>query len=262
MEKRSRLVLLLLLATFALEIAASSLEILSQVDLDSAEDEATANTLKLDSKESRKESMASGLSTIRLRSNGESGFAREPRKRRIRFNQIDPTKPPIVFNNVRIVVNGNESRPGSADCKDGVCDVFATSRIDDDGNIVTDVHLSIVTRLNENVKVGDIPVIDGTRGAEATIDRRPTFHLSSPPRAYQHFYFNNIPQIQGRRPEGGEHWYQGTRSFQRPQAPWHYHNYGERPIREFQGHGSWVPSRPPVDDKIEPPLSETRPANE
>ncbi|XP_017886577.2 uncharacterized protein LOC108628878 [Ceratina calcarata] len=140
-----------------------------------------------------------------------------------RRSQIyDSSRQPTVINNIQITMNDNETQSDVDKCKNGICNVSVSSERDDEGNIITDVHLKFITKLI-NSKTDDIPIVDGVRGVEKIVN----LHHSRP------IELHNIPQIQTRY-EGGEPWYQGGRTFE-----------------------LIPPIKPVVDDKIEPPLSKT-----
>ncbi|XP_043259753.1 uncharacterized protein LOC122401594 [Colletes gigas] len=168
--------------------------------------------------------------------------------------QDDPTKQPDITDNIEIVINGRSMKPNTNACKSGVCKISVSTDRDEDGNIVTDVHLKVISK-TERPTINDIPVIDGVRGVEDRDLRLPDFRRESSFRPTTHSY--NIPQIQTRYRDG-EPWYQGQRNFQRPQITWHYHHPGEFASRGFSNYGGRSFGAPVVDDKIEPPLSKTR----
>lgn len=102
---------------------------------------------------------------------------------------------PKVINNIQIVVNTNDSIPSSENsCKNGVCNVSVSSKPDGKGNIVTEVHLSIVTNAKSNVKIEDIPVIESFRGISENRVEQPTFHSIDTPNAV-YVHRSNIPQV-------------------------------------------------------------------
>ncbi|KOC60384.1 hypothetical protein WH47_08512, partial [Habropoda laboriosa] len=157
-----------------------------------------------------------------------------------------------VVNNIRITTE-NRVKSKVDTCNNGICNVSVSSKQDKDGNIVTDVHLSIVTKLetDSNNKTNDIPFVDGVRGIGNTYDHSLDPHHLNYSRPSTYFY-NSIPQIQSRY-QGGEPWYQGRRMFQRPEI-WRSHSSDR--------YTGWLPNRLVVDDKIEPPFSKTQRNNE
>lgn len=157
-------------------------------------------------------------------------------------------------------MNGNETGMNETSCKNGVCNVSVSSSLNDAGNIVTNVHLSILTKLGKDSQANDVPIFDGVRGVESSYNPLPDFNLLNYP-AMPRFH-NNIPQIQIRNPDYNEVWYRGRGSFYRPQTVWRYRHVAQPTSNKFYGHGGWIPSKPLVDDKIEPPLSRTQPSNE
>lgn len=83
-------------------------------------------------------------------------------------------------------------------CKNGICNVSVSSKLDGKGNIVTDVHLSIVTSLKPNIKVDDVPVIESFRGIDNDHYRRPILNSMTTPRlnpVHPILYHGNIPQV-------------------------------------------------------------------
>ncbi|XP_018401322.1 PREDICTED: uncharacterized protein LOC108778601 [Cyphomyrmex costatus] len=131
-----------------------------------------------------------------------------------------------------------------------------SSKSDEKGNIVTEVHLSIMTKAKPNVKIEDIPVINGFRGVSEDYNKQPSFHSINSPRSVEaRLNLNNIPQIQFNYHGYGEPWH--GRTFRPPQMYWNYH-YGNHGNVKFRSHKTWTRDRPIVDDKIEPPLSKTK----
>jgi len=73
--------------------------------------------------------------------------------------------------------------------------VSVSSKSDEKGNIITEVHLSIITKAKPNVKIDDIPVINGFRGVSEN-DKQPIFRsINSPRSMHVHLYRDNIPQV-------------------------------------------------------------------
>ena len=105
-----------------------------------------------------------------------------------------------MIKNIYIILHGTGSEASSGsrkvDCKEGVCETTLTMETDEDGNVISSVHLTIITNM-ENVKVDDIPVIDGVRGSGfGNDDHTPTFAFNNG-RASPHppFLGNDIPQV-------------------------------------------------------------------
>ncbi|XP_043591507.1 uncharacterized protein LOC122571608 [Bombus pyrosoma] len=235
MEKRIReIVLFVFLTVFAWKNYISCIEISSQIVFDSQENERDSNDFYL--KDSLNLNQVNDqLATTRqipksfiFAINSESAF-RTSNKKRSHFIQDDSTKQPTVINNIQIIVSENGTKSGIDVCKNGICNISVSSRLNNEGNIVTDVHLTVITKLEADFKTNDIPIVDGVRGVANTYDLG-LRHLN---RSRPSTYLYNTPQIQSRY-QGGEPWYQGRRSFQRPRI------------------------KPVVDDKIESPLSKTQ----
>ncbi|XP_033325419.2 uncharacterized protein LOC117219948 isoform X1 [Megalopta genalis] len=159
-----------------------------------------------------------------------------------------------IINNIQITINGKEIKPSLDGCPNSICKVSMSSTYDDEGNVITDLHLRIITKSEADTKVNEIPVVDGVRGVEDSHDH-PV--VASRPTTYLH---NNIPQIQTRY-QDGEPWYQGRRTFQRPQIMWRYQVPVQFSGRQFPQYGGRPAAAPVVDDKIEPPLSKTQGRN-
>ncbi|KAL0126146.1 hypothetical protein PUN28_004933 [Cardiocondyla obscurior] len=182
--------------------------------------------------------------------------ASEPRKRRIYPSHDNSVKEPKIINNIQVVVNSNDSISDS--CEHGICNVSVSSKVDEKGNIVTEIHLSITTKAKPNVKIDDVPVISGFQGASK--DKQPILHsINSPRSMHTQFHRDNIPQIQTDYRRHGEPWH--GRIFQRPQIYWNY-QLGDYGNIGFRSHNTWQRDRPIVDDKIEPPLSKTKPSDD
>lgn len=61
---------------------------------------------------------------------------------------------------------------------------------------MTEVRLSIVTRMKPNTQVEDVPVIDGFRGASEESSNRPIFHPANPlDLLYSYFDRDYTPQV-------------------------------------------------------------------
>jgi len=91
-------------------------------------------------------------------------------------------------------VNSNDSITNENSCEHGICNVSVSSKLDEKGNIVTEVHLSIITKAKPNVKIDDVPVINGFQGVNEDYDKQPIFHSISSPRS-MHLHTHNIPQV-------------------------------------------------------------------
>ncbi|XP_078032736.1 uncharacterized protein LOC144467695 [Augochlora pura] len=159
-----------------------------------------------------------------------------------------------IINNIQIIINGKEIKPSLEGCQNSVCKVSMSSNQDGDGNVITDLHLRIITKSETDPKVNEIPVVDGVRGVEDSHDH-PV--VASRPATYLR---NNIPQIQTRF-QDSEPWYQGGRTFQRPQITWRYQVPVQFAGRQFPQYGGRPAAAPVIDDKIEPPLSNTQGRN-
>lgn len=94
-----------------------------------------------------------------------------------------------IINNVQIIIDGKEIKPRLDGCENSVCKVSMSSTRDDEGNVITDVHLRIITKPEIDSKVNEIPVVDGIRGVEGPHDH-PV--VSSRPTTYLR---NDIPQV-------------------------------------------------------------------
>ncbi|XP_033193224.2 uncharacterized protein LOC117158447 [Bombus vancouverensis nearcticus] len=235
MEKRIReIALFVFLTVFAWESYISCIEISSQIVFDSQENERDPNdfyskdSLNLNQVNDRLATTRRIPKSFIFAINSENAF-RMSNKKKSHFIQDDPTRQPAVINNIQIIVNENGTKSGIDVCKNGICNISVSSRLNNEGNIVTDVHLIVITKLEADFKTNDIPIVDGVRGVANTYDLG-LRHLN---RSRPSTYLYNTPQIQSRY-QGGEPWYQGRRSFQRPRI------------------------KPVVDDKIEPPLSKTQ----
>ncbi|XP_050455685.1 uncharacterized protein LOC126853717 isoform X2 [Cataglyphis hispanica] len=270
MKMRTRTILA---ACFAIvtfnKFSTANVKVSSKVDLDSDENEEALSNATFDTVAIVNESAdpvgsisrASKPSTISWHHGSELVKSNEPRKRRVYLSQDNSTKRPQIINNIQIVINSNDSLPHKNSCKDScedsVCDVTVSSKPDGKGNIITEVHLSIITNTKpkEDAKIDDIPVIESFRGIRVDNEEKPISHpISSPNPLYSRR--ENIPQIHTNYQGYGEPWYHHRRPFQRPRSYWSYHGDGGNV--EFRGHKTWSRDKPIVDDKIEPPLSRTR----
>jgi len=95
------------------------------------------------------------------------------------------------------VVNGNDSTPSENSCEYGVCNVSVSSKPDEKGNIVTEVYLSIITSAkSDEIKIDDVPVIDGLRGLGGNHDEQAVvYSMNTPNPTYSHLHRENIPQV-------------------------------------------------------------------
>ncbi|XP_036146071.1 uncharacterized protein LOC105836564 isoform X2 [Monomorium pharaonis] len=241
----------------------TSVEVSSKIDLDSNENEETLGNSTFVTIVNPKKSASLPESILRASKpvtfvwhrGSELVKANEPRKRRLYSSQDDSEKQPKIINNIKIVVNSNDSIPSENSCEHGICNVSVSSKSDEEGNIVTEVHLSIITKAKP--KIDDVPVINGFRGINEGYDKRPIFHpINSPRSMHAHFHRDNTPQIQTKG--YSEPWY--GRTFRRPQVYWNYY-VGDHNNVGFMDQ-TWRRDRPIVDDKIEPPLSKTKPSDD
>ncbi|XP_048505034.1 uncharacterized protein LOC105685995 [Athalia rosae] len=180
---------------------------------------------------------------------------------------------PTIINNIHVTINANESSAAGVNgCKNGVCDVRVSSKPDAEGNVITNVHLSVVTKLKKPPIVADVPIIEGTVGfRRQDFDQLPAFHFTDHNVRYGGSFFdNNIPQIPIHRQDVDSWYHQQPAIFERARPVWHYgrnldRGFKDNPSRPSQGHRrSWTESRNReiIDDKIEAPLSKTKPADE
>ncbi|XP_033325420.2 uncharacterized protein LOC117219948 isoform X2 [Megalopta genalis] len=123
-----------------------------------------------------------------------------------------------IINNIQITINGKEIKPSLDGCPNSICKVSMSSTYDDEGNVITDLHLRIITKSEADTKIQT-------------------------------------------RYQDGEPWYQGRRTFQRPQIMWRYQVPVQFSGRQFPQYGGRPAAAPVVDDKIEPPLSKTQGRN-
>ncbi|KAK1132057.1 hypothetical protein K0M31_016195 [Melipona bicolor] len=169
------------------------------------------------------------LKSFTFKINSENEF-RMLNTKRSDFIKDDSLEQPIVINNIQITMNGNGTKSSMDVCKNGICNVSVSSKLNKEGDIITNVHLTITTKLKTDFKKNDIPIVDGIRGIENTYNRYYNHLNRSRPLLY---LYKNIPQIQSRY-QGGEPWYQNRRNIQKPEI------------------------KPVVNDKIEPPFSKTQ----
>ena len=99
---------------------------------------------------------------------------------------------PIVINNIQITVNENGTKSSMDVCKNGICNVSVSSRLNNEGDIITNVHLTIKTKLKTDFKKNDIPIVDGIRGIGNTYNRYYNHLNRSRPLLY---LYKNIPQV-------------------------------------------------------------------
>ncbi|XP_024879213.1 uncharacterized protein LOC112459380 [Temnothorax curvispinosus] len=244
----------------------TGVKVSSKIDFDSNENEETLANPTLSTTINPRKSISPPESILRAPKSStfiwdhgsELVKASEPRKRRIYPSCDDSAKQQKIINNIEVVVNSNDSIPNGDSCEHGICNVSVSSKSDENGNIITEVHLSIITKAKPNIKIDDVPVINGFRGINE--DKQPVFHsINSPRSMHMHFHRNNIPQIQTTYQGYGEPWY--GRTFRRPQIYWNYH-FGDHGNVGFRDHKTWPRDKPIVDDKIEPPLSKTKPSDD
>ncbi|XP_050455684.1 uncharacterized protein LOC126853717 isoform X1 [Cataglyphis hispanica] len=209
MKMRTRTILA---ACFAIvtfnKFSTANVKVSSKVDLDSDENEEALSNATFDTVAIVNESAdpvgsisrASKPSTISWHHGSELVKSNEPRKRRVYLSQDNSTKRPQIINNIQIVINSNDSLPHKNSCKDScedsVCDVTVSSKPDGKGNIITEVHLSIITNTKpkEDAKIDDIPVIESFRGIRVDNEEKPISHpISSPNPLYSRR--ENIPQV-------------------------------------------------------------------
>ncbi|XP_076228539.1 uncharacterized protein LOC116426359 [Nomia melanderi] len=245
-EQTKRILFLICLVTFVSKNFLSCTEISSQINLDSKEDERSSSDPN--SKDMVSLDRITGRTEIRY-------LLDQLRQRTTNIARGDLEKISDIINNIHIIINGQEIKPSADGCQNRICKVSMSSTRDDEGNIITDVHLRIITKSEVDSKVNEIPVVDGFRGVEDTPDH-PVRSLGSTPH-----WRNYIPQIQTRF-QNGEPWYQGERAFQRPQIGRRYHFPTQFTGGRFPQYGGRPAAAPVVDDKIEPPLSKTQGSNE
>lgn len=90
-------------------------------------------------------------------------------------------------------MNSNDSILNRDSCERDICNVFVSSKSDEEGNIVTEVHLSIITKAKPNAKI-DVPVINGFQGVSE--DKQPIFHsINSPHSMRAYLHRDNTPQV-------------------------------------------------------------------
>ncbi|XP_076277369.1 uncharacterized protein LOC143207592 [Lasioglossum baleicum] len=244
-ERMKAIIVAILLVVYAPKNFVCCADISSQIDLETHERD--RNFGDLDSKDF--------VDFNKINSQSEFSYLLgELRKRNSDVARGDRSKMSEIINNVQIIIDGKEIKPRLDGCENSVCKVSMSSTRDDEGNVITDVHLRIITKPEMDSKVNEIPVVDGVRGVEGSHDH-PV--VSSRPTTYLR---NDIPQIQTRF-QDGEPWHQGGRTFQRPQIMWRYHVPVQFTGRLFPQYGGRPAAVPVVDDKIEPPLSKTQRSN-
>ncbi|CAD1479831.1 unnamed protein product [Heterotrigona itama] len=235
MEKQiGKTVLVVLFVISALKNYISCIEISSQIVFDSRENEGNSNDFNLRDFLNLNEVHDQAATTQQISKSFISKINSENELRMLNTERSDSMeddslKQPIVINNIQITVSGNGTMSSTDVCKNGICNVSVSSRLNNEGNIVTNVHLTITTKLETDFKTNDIPIVDGVRGIENTYNRYYNHLNHSRPLLY---LYKNIPQIQSRY-QGGEPWYQNRRSIQRSEV------------------------KPVVNDKIKPPFSKT-----
>ncbi|KAI4494157.1 hypothetical protein M0802_009191 [Mischocyttarus mexicanus] len=287
MKKLARWSIVYLTIIFV-EETVSDLNVTSKIDLDSNEIQGTSSDrLIVTSNQKERTINVPKGSLIRIneqfnnpwlhrpsQSFVRSSFPEDLRKRRTHPLSGSPGKTAnAVVNNVRIFVNGNETgkRSNVASCENGVCDVSVSSRTDEEGNIVTDVHITVITvNTKPNIEVNEIPVIDGFRGIEEKTSPMlpPVFHPNDYVKpTFTHLPRNDIPQVQVRgfvEPNNGEIHFQDRRNYGRIYPTWYNTRNHEQRVynKGLQDSRPWLPRRVRVDDKIEAPLSKTKQSEE
>ncbi|XP_034934744.1 uncharacterized protein [Chelonus insularis] len=152
-----------------------------------------------------------------------------------------------VINNIQLVLDNNESNIipiNQRNCQNNICAASATTTKDQQGNLVTTVNLKIITKMKD-IKVHDVPVIDGVRGLYPLNNFNPN-HKPNKPQIYR----QNTNTFQ---PSFGV----PKTYFSRPHTDSFY--FYNRGISREESHGQspWMTGRDTIDDKIEPPLSKT-----
>lgn len=78
-------------------------------------------------------------------------------------------------------------------CEHGICNVSVSSKSDEKGNIITEVHLSFVTKTN--TEIDDVPIINGFQGVNEEY-KQPIFHpITSPRSMHTYLHRDNMPQV-------------------------------------------------------------------
>ncbi|KOX67455.1 hypothetical protein WN51_09627 [Melipona quadrifasciata] len=233
MEKQIRKTVLFVLFTIsALKCYISCMEISSQIVFDSRENEENSNDfnlrdfLNLNEVHNQIATTQQILKSFTFKINSENEL-RMLNTKRSDFIKDDSLEQPIVINNIQITMNGNGTKSSMDVCKNGICNVSVSSKLNKEGDIITNIHLTITTKLKTDFKKNDIPIVDGIRGIENTYNRYYNHLNRSRP-----FLLQMIFKIQSRY-QGGEPWYQNRRSIQ-------------------------TEIKPVVNDKIEPPFSKTQ----
>ncbi|XP_015111717.1 uncharacterized protein LOC107037600 [Diachasma alloeum] len=146
--------------------------------------------------------------------------------------------------------NTSPAKRPAKSCQNGLCD-FSTSTVrDSEGNLITTIKFSIITKTRD-IKVEDIPVIDGVRGIYP--ERAPP--LNFPDRSD---FSRNIPQIYKQIPSNFAPSFGPPKNhFVRPQTDPYYSTSFARGIYVPRGQNSGMTGRDLIDDKIQPPFSKT-----
>ncbi|KAK2578893.1 hypothetical protein KPH14_009758 [Odynerus spinipes] len=283
MKKLVRSAIVYLAIIFTKDIVYGSNVVSTKIDLDSNEiQETSCDDSPVISKETERTTNVQKEPILRIGEQHRSLFHRNsqsffgstsPEDLRRRGTHLSGTSinGPNIVNNVRIFVNGNETGKGSnvTSCENGVCDVSVSSKTDEEGNIVTDVHVTIITNPKPSIEVVEIPVIDGFRGVEENPRHvsRPVFHSFDRARpTFTHIIRNDIPQVQSRgfqESNNRDVRFQNRRTYSgAPPPAWYNPRNHEPAYRTFQDSRSWFPRRVIVDDKIETPLSKTKYSDE
>jgi len=72
--------------------------------------------------------------------------------------------------------------------------VSVSSKPDEKGNIVTEVYLRIITSAKSDIKIDDVPVIDGLRGLDGN-EQAVIYSINTPNPKDSHLHRENIPQV-------------------------------------------------------------------
>lgn len=87
----------------------------------------------------------------------------------------------------------NRTKSGIDTCKNGICNVSVLSKLNEEGDIETDIHLNVITKVESNFETYDIPIVDGVRGVENTYDRSSDLPSLGNSRSLAYLY--SIPQV-------------------------------------------------------------------
>ncbi|XP_011305486.1 uncharacterized protein [Fopius arisanus] len=134
-------------------------------------------------------------------------------------------------------------------CQNGLCDVSSSSRRDSEGNIITTITFSIITKTRD-IRVEDIPVIDGFRGIHP--DTTPSVNFQNIP-DFSRYGPQSHKQVPGNFvPSFGP----PKNHFVRPQTnPYYSNGFARGGVP--RGQNSWMTRGDFIDDKIHPPFSKT-----